>query len=184
MISPVQRSAALNRGMFFRIAFSQRQSGRRCGRAQGPAVVILPTRARVQAHRVSSSVLALHEGVPRAMDHHSSGCLPAEKFPTFASGRQGRGPVRLLSFRSLFPLTRRPAGAQPFSRFGIFPVFPESGKGERASVFHGDSKRQLRFSCFAPFVESVRRNQTPSLAECLPERGRFIDGLSSQHPHP
>jgi len=27
----------------------------------------------------------------RAMDDHSSGCLPAEKFPTFASGRQGRG---------------------------------------------------------------------------------------------
>jgi hypothetical protein len=41
------------------------------------------------------------------MDHHSSGCLPAEKFPTFASGRQGREPVSLLSFRSLFPLTRR-----------------------------------------------------------------------------
>jgi len=36
--------------------------------------------ARVQAHRLSS-VLAQHEGVPRAMDHHSSGCLPAEKFP-------------------------------------------------------------------------------------------------------
>ncbi len=30
------------------------------------------------------------------------------------------------------------AGAQPFSRFGIFPVFPESGKGERVSVFHGN----------------------------------------------
>jgi hypothetical protein len=106
VISPVQRSAALNRGMFFRIAFSQRQSGRRCGRAQGPAVVILPTRARVQAHRVSSSVLALHEGVPRAMDHHSSGCLPAEKFPTFASGRQGRGATTLSDFRLQFHLTR------------------------------------------------------------------------------
>ena len=32
----------------------------------------LPTPARVQAHRLFS-VLALHEGVPRAMDHHSSG---------------------------------------------------------------------------------------------------------------
>src|ERR1700737_2967447 len=70
-------------------------------------------------------------------------------------------------------------GAQPLSRFGIFPVFPEARKGERASVFHGDRERQLRFSCFAPFVESVGRNQAPSLAECLPERGRFIDGLSS-----
>src|SRR4029077_10124749 len=69
--------------------------------------------------------------------------------------------------------------AQPLPRFGIFPVFPEPGKGERASVFHGDRERQLRFSRFAPFVESVRRNQAPSLAECLPERGRFIDGLSS-----
>src|SRR5258707_4155613 len=71
------------------------------------------------------------------------------------------------------------ASAQPLPRFGIFPVFPEPGKGERASVFHGDRERQLRFSRFAPFVESVRRNQAPSLAECLPERGRFIDGLSS-----
>src|SRR5258705_12126073 len=61
--------------------------------------------------------------------------------------------------------------AQPLPRFGIFPVFPEPGKGERASVFHGDRERQLRFSRFAPFVESVRRNQAPSLAECLPEGG-------------
>src|SRR6185437_4487208 len=48
------------------------------------------------------------------------------------------------------------ASAQPLSRFGIFPVFPEPGKGERASVFHGDCERQLRFSRFAPFVEAVR----------------------------
>jgi hypothetical protein len=71
------------------------------------------------------------------------------------------------------------ASAQPLPRFGIFPVFPEPGKGERASVFHGDRERQLRFSRFAPFVKSVRRNQASSFAECLPERGRFIDGLSS-----
>ncbi len=76
------------------------------------------------------------------------------------------------------------ASAQPLSRFGIFPVFPEPGKGEWASVFHGDRERQLRFSRFAPFVESVRRNQAPSLAECLPERGRFIDGLSSRIDSP
>ena len=37
------------------------------------------------------------------MDHHSLDCLPAEKFPTFASGRQGRGPATLLNFRRLFP---------------------------------------------------------------------------------
>src|SRR5260370_18546747 len=42
---------------------------------------------------------------------------------------------------------------------GSFQFFPESGKGERASVFHGDRERQLRFCRFTPFVESVRRNQ-------------------------
>jgi hypothetical protein len=31
---------------------------------------------------------------PRAMDHHSSGCLPWMKFSTFASRRQDRGRVR------------------------------------------------------------------------------------------
>src|SRR6266446_4921846 len=65
----------------------------------------LITRARVQAHRLSS-VLAVHEGVPRAMDHHSSGCLPVRKFPTFASGRQGRGATTLLGFHHQFHLTR------------------------------------------------------------------------------
>jgi hypothetical protein len=34
-------------------------------------------------------------------------CLPAEKFPTFASGRQGRGPATLLSSRYLFPKPSR-----------------------------------------------------------------------------
>src|SRR6266436_1086765 len=72
------------------------------------------------------------------------------------------------------------AGAYPLVRLRIFPVFPEPSKGERAAVFHGDRERQLRFSRFAPFVESVRRNQAPSLAECLPERWRFIDCLSSR----
>ena len=37
---------------------------------------------------------------------HSSGCLPAEKFPTFASRRQGRERVALLDFRRRFHLTR------------------------------------------------------------------------------
>src|SRR4029077_7260553 len=71
------------------------------------------------------------------------------------------------------------ASAQPLSRFGIFPVFPEAGKGERASVFHGDRERQLCFSGSAPFVESVRWNQAAPFLESLPIRGRFIDGLSS-----
>src|SRR4029077_12791285 len=71
------------------------------------------------------------------------------------------------------------ASAQPLPRFGIFPVFPEPGKGKRASVFHGDRERQLRFSRFTPFVESVRWNQAAPFLESLPERGRFIDGLSS-----
>src|SRR6266404_616559 len=71
------------------------------------------------------------------------------------------------------------ASAQPLPRFGIFPVFPEPGKGERASVFHGDRERQLRFCRFAPFVESVRCNQAAAFCESLPERRRFIDGLSS-----
>src|SRR5215469_13725015 len=33
------------------------------------------------------------------MGHHSSGCLPAEKSPTFASDRQDRGPTTLSGFR-------------------------------------------------------------------------------------
>ena len=51
------------------------------------------------------------------------------------------------------------ASAQPLPRFGIFPVFPEPGKGERASAFQADRKWQLRFRRFASFVESVRWNQ-------------------------
>jgi hypothetical protein len=45
--------------------------------------------------------------------------------------------------------------------------------------FIGDRERQLRFSRFSPFVESVRRNQAAPFGESLPERGLFIDGLSS-----
>jgi hypothetical protein len=89
VISPVQRSAALNRGMFSGLPFPSAKVAVVAVGAQGPAVVILPTRARVQAHRFSS-LLALHEGGSHEVDHHSSGCLPAEKFPTCASGRQGR----------------------------------------------------------------------------------------------
>ena len=64
-------------------------------------------------------------------------------------------------------------------RFGISPVFPESGKGERAAVFHGDRERELRFSRFAPFVEAVRWDQAAAFSESLPEGRCFIDGLSS-----
>src|ERR1700740_1726769 len=60
------------------------------------------------------------------------------------------------------------ASAQPLSRFGIFPVLPEPGKGERPSVFHGDGERQFRFSRFAPFVESVRSNQATAFSESPP----------------
>jgi hypothetical protein len=40
------------------------------------------------------------------MDHHSSGCLPVGRFPTFASGRQDRGQVNPSDFRPQFRLTR------------------------------------------------------------------------------
>src|SRR6266436_6571742 len=76
------------------------------------------------------------------------------------------------------------ASAQPLIRFGIFPVFPEPGKGERASVFHGDRERQLRFSRFAPFVESVRRNQAAPFLESLAIRGRCTVGKRSLDPSP
>jgi hypothetical protein len=65
-------------------------------------------------------------------------------------------------------------------RCGIFPVFPEPGKGERASVFHGDRERQLRFSRFPPFVKSVRGNQAAAFCESTPEGGGLIDSLSSR----
>ena len=71
------------------------------------------------------------------------------------------------------------AGAYPISRFGIFPVFPESSKGEWAVVFHSDRERQLRFSRFPPFVEAIRGNQEAALYECLTIGRGLIDGLSS-----
>src|SRR6516225_4851724 len=71
------------------------------------------------------------------------------------------------------------ASAEPLSRFGILPSFPKAGKGERASVFHGDREWQLRPSRFSPFVESVCRNQAAPFDERLAERRCFIDRLSS-----
>jgi hypothetical protein len=72
------------------------------------------------------------------------------------------------------------ARAQPFPRFGTFPVFPESGKSERTAVFHGDRERQLWSGGFSPFIESVRWNQAAPLCESTPEGGRPIDCLSSR----
>src|SRR5262249_820760 len=71
------------------------------------------------------------------------------------------------------------ASAEPLSGFGILPVFPKAAKGERASVFHGDCEWQLRLSRFAPFVESVCRNQAAAFSESLAEGRCSIDGLSS-----
>jgi hypothetical protein len=48
------------------------------------------------------------------------------------------------------------AGAQPFSGFRVFPVFPESGKSEWASVFHGDREWQLGSGRF--FATTPRKN--------------------------
>jgi hypothetical protein len=62
---------------------------------------------------------------------------------------------------------------------GSFQFSQSPAKVNGRPSFMAIAKRQLRFSRFAPFVKSVRRNQAPSLAECLPERRRFIDGLSS-----
>jgi len=50
---------------------------------------------RTSSTFITWSALALHGGVPTAMDHHSLGCLPAEKFPTCGSGLQGTGATTL-----------------------------------------------------------------------------------------
>lgn len=98
--SMVFASSALGKGAFAQTTEAEKN----------PAPANDLSRIRVQAHRLSP--VFVHEGVPRAMDHHSSGCLPVEKFPTFASGRQGRGPVRLLGFHHQFHLTRQHDVAQ------------------------------------------------------------------------
>jgi len=60
------------------------------------------------------------------------------------------------------------ASSQPLPRFGVFPVFPESRKVNGRPSFMAKSERQLRLSRFAPFVKSVRRNQTAALDESPP----------------
>src|SRR5262245_3481445 len=42
------------------------------------------------------------------------------------------------------------------ARVQVFQFSQSPAKVKRASVFHGDRERQLRFRRFAPFVESVR----------------------------
>jgi hypothetical protein len=63
--------------------------------------------------------------------------------------------------------------------FPVAPHFIASRSWGLPNQRHGDRERQLRFGRFAPFVESVCGNQAAAFDECLPERGRFIDGLSS-----
>ena len=70
------------------------------------------------------------------------------------------------------------ASAQPLPRFGIFPVFPKSGKSERTSVFHGDRERQLRLSCFAPFVESIGRNPQLSFGKLVKQKRKARTGFN------
>src|SRR6266478_6067108 len=66
------------------------------------------------------------------------------------------------------------ARAQPLPGFGIFPVFSRAGaKVNGRSSFMAKSERQLRFSRFTPFVESVCRNQAAPFCESLPERRCF-----------
>jgi hypothetical protein len=57
------------------------------------------------------------------------------------------------------------AGAHPLPGFGIFPVVPKPGKGERVPVCHGDRERQLWFNRFPPFVESIHGNQAAAFGE-------------------
>src|SRR5260370_6202371 len=77
--------AYVNSGKFRVRTEAEQQLWNECSRLIANAVIYYNT-----------ALLALNEGVPRAMDHHSSGCLPAEKFPTCASGRQCRGATTLL----------------------------------------------------------------------------------------
>jgi hypothetical protein len=56
------------------------------------------------------------------------------------------------------------ASSQSLSRFGISPLFSRAGaKVNGRPSFMAKSERQLRLSCFAPFVESVGRNQAATL---------------------
>ena len=71
------------------------------------------------------------------------------------------------------------ASTHPFIRLRIFPVFTESGKGERPSVFYGDRERQLWFNRFTPFVKSICGNQAAAFGKRLAERRCFIYRFSS-----
>ena len=114
------------------------------------------------------------------------GCLPAEKFPTPASLRRDRGPATLLDFRHPFPLTRprdvaggritgirgwicaTSSSGSPVMMVQVRSYSPDSGSFQFSQSpakvngrlsFMAKSERQLRLSCFAPFVESVGRQR-------------------------
>jgi len=100
---------------------------------------------------------------------------------------QDREPDNLRTFVSSPPLGSPVIIVQvrshsPDSRSFQFSQSPAKVNGR--PVFHGDRERQLRFSRFAPFVKSVCRNQAAAFCESLPERRRFIDGLSSRIDSP
>jgi hypothetical protein len=134
----------------------------------------------------------LHERVPREMHHHSSGRLLAEKFPTFASGPQGRGPVSLSGLYPQFPRARPRdvAGGRingirgwvcatsslgsPVMIVQVRSHSPDSGsfhpsqspaKINGRPFFHSDRERQLRSSCFLPFIKSVCWNQAAAFVK-------------------
>jgi hypothetical protein len=69
------------------------------------------------------------------------------------------------------------------SVWGSFQFSQSPAKVNGRPSFMAKSERQLRFSRFAPFVESVRRNEAAAFGKGLPdyselgivpERGRFI----------
>src|SRR5262249_55274868 len=74
------------------------------------------------------------------------------------------------------------ASAEPLSRFGLLPSFPKAGKGERASVFHGESERQLGSGGFAPLVKSARGNQATAFCESPPKRGFSVSNSWRNSP--
>jgi hypothetical protein len=133
-------------------------------------------------------------------------CLPAEKFPTFASGRQGRGPVRLLGFHHQFHLTRlrdvaggRITGIRGWicatsslgspviivqvrshsADSGSFQPSQRPAKVNGRPSFMAKSERQLRSGGFSPFIKAVSWDHAAAFSESLLEGRRLIDRLGS-----
>ena len=65
------------------------------------------------------AVLALHEQVPRVMDHHSSGCLPGGNF---SHSHLVRGLGTNNSFRSPSSVHLTSQGASPLISLAVFNV--------------------------------------------------------------